>query len=129
MTTCNILDNERCPWDSIDCVGCKILEMHSELELYRKLGEINDVIDSTEKKLDDAEKILAELPNVQLAKSLSVGQVVSACEYINCDIVDALGQKIIATAEELYDRSVEHIESDKTIRIYTFDNINKLGVE
>ena len=66
-------------------------------------------------------------------RSLNVGEVVAACEYVGCDIVDALGNTIETTNnnyEEVYKRIVEHIEAkDGRVLIFTFDNLNKLGME
>lgn len=60
---------------------------------------------------------------------MKVYDVVSACEYVNCDIVDFWGFDIPCTktnCNEVYEKTVEHLEAkDSRIIIFTFDNIDK----
>ena len=56
---------------------------------------------------------------------LKVLDVIQACEYINCTILDALGNEIYVTKEnmnEVYDMSVEHLSArNNEVLIWTFD--------
>ncbi len=61
---------------------------------------------------------------------LTVGQVVFACEYIGCDIVDAFGELITITKEnmdEIYALNVEHINAvNNNVIIWTFVRFDEM---
>lgn len=63
-------------------------------------------------------------------KGLTVLDVVAACEYVGCDVLDALGNEIEVTKEncsEIYGWSVESLAAkDSRVLIYTFKNMDKL---
>lgn len=61
---------------------------------------------------------------------MTVGEVISACEYIGCEVLDALGNVIVVTkenSEKIYGYSVEHLNAkDNKVLIWTFVNMDKL---
>lgn len=63
-------------------------------------------------------------------KIMTVGDIVSLCEYINCKVLDALGNEIGITKENskgIYSRSVEHLSAkDNEVLVWAFDNMDKL---
>jgi hypothetical protein len=64
---------------------------------------------------------------------MTVGEEIAACEYINCEVVDALGNPIEITEDnkdEMYNSNVEHISANNsTVVIWTFINMEKLGCD
>lgn len=56
---------------------------------------------------------------------MKVLDIIQACEYINCNILDALGNKINVTKEnmnDVYDMNIEHLSAkDSEVLIWTFD--------
>lgn len=58
---------------------------------------------------------------------MTVLEVISACEYIGCSVVDFWGNEIEITdenREDIWRKGVEHLEAkDNVILIHTFDNI------
>lgn len=60
-------------------------------------------------------------------KAMTVLEVISACEYIGCSVVDFWGNEIEITDEnkkDIWRKGVEHLEAkDNVILIHTFDNI------
>lgn len=61
---------------------------------------------------------------------MTVADVIRACEYVNCIVVDALGDEIDVSLDD-YSKTVEHISAkDNQVLIWTFDNFDKLeGLE
>ena len=61
---------------------------------------------------------------------MTVYDIISACEFINCTVVDFWGHEIEFLKdnyEKIYAKSVEHLEArDNEIFIFTFDNMNDL---
>ncbi|MEG1502256.1 MAG: hypothetical protein RR370_02595 [Synergistaceae bacterium] len=58
--------------------------------------------------------------------TIKVGEIIRACEYINCVVVDALGNEIEVTLDD-YSKNVEHISAkNNQVLIWTFDNFDKL---
>jgi hypothetical protein len=64
---------------------------------------------------------------------MTVYDIVSACEFTGCVIVNQLGEEISTKnkseteLKEIYDKSVEHIDSvNNTTRIWTFDKIDEI---
>ncbi len=61
---------------------------------------------------------------------LTVGQVVSACEYVGCDIVDAFGEPMTVTKgnmDEIYALNVEHINAvNNNVIIWTFVRFDEM---
>lgn len=57
---------------------------------------------------------------------MKVGDVILACECINCVVLDALGNEINVTLED-YQKKVEHLSArNNEVLIWTFDNFDKL---
>lgn len=59
-----------------------------------------------------------------------VHDVIAACEYIGCEVVDFWGEPLEFDGNilKLYKKTVEHLEAKgNVIYIYTFDNIDKEG--
>ena len=58
---------------------------------------------------------------------MKVLDVISACEYVGCSVVDFWGEEIEITdenKEEIWQQEVEHLEAKNDIvLIHTFDNI------
>ena len=61
---------------------------------------------------------------------MKVKDIISACEYTGCHVMDQLGQEIKVTkknADEIYDKSVEHVSaSNNKVLIWTFDKIDEV---
>ena len=61
---------------------------------------------------------------------MKVIDIISACEYIGCDVYDQLGIKYYITddnANDVYNLEVEHIDAyDSIVRISTFENLDSL---
>lgn len=61
---------------------------------------------------------------------MTVQDVVSACEYTGCVVVNQLGEEVKINnnnKEEIYDKSVEHVDAaNELVRIWTFDKIDEL---
>ena len=59
---------------------------------------------------------------------MKVLDVISACEYVGCSVVNFWGEEIKITKEncsDIYDRAVEHISAkDNRVIIFTFDEID-----
>lgn len=59
----------------------------------------------------------------------TVRDIISACEYTGCKIIDQLGDEIPVTkenVEDIYKKAVEHIDaSGNLVRIWTFDKIDE----
>ena len=65
---------------------------------------------------------------------MTVYDIIAACEFINCTVVDFFGHEIEfdvtdkESYEKIYQKQVEHIEArDNIILIFTFDNMNDLS--
>ena len=61
---------------------------------------------------------------------MKVKDIISACEYTGCIVVDQLCNKIEISKEnasEIYEKSVEHIDAaGELVRIWTFDKMDKI---
>lgn len=61
---------------------------------------------------------------------MRVKDIVSACEYIGCEVLDQLGNIIPVNKEnanEIYEKSVEHISaSGNKVLIWTFDKLEEV---
>lgn len=62
--------------------------------------------------------------------SVTVGEIVALCEYVGCDVVDAIGKKIVleeSNFSDIYEFPVEHISAQGgTVKIWTLVNIDML---
>ena len=87
-------------------------------------------IKSEDYLLAGSEKIIMDCINDEPFANITVKDIISACEYTGCVVVDQLGDVIEINeenADEIYGKSVEHIDAaNGTVRIWTFDKLDQV---